>query len=92
MIFNKTPKAKVIKLPFKPDHVRVVHGEYINNLDIDYADYQELLELRTVIQNVFGYMGLSEINAYFGDNHFCILINNKEILRVADLSCIVGDE
>lgn len=92
MIFNNAPKAKVIKLPFKPNHVRVVHGEYINNLDINYADYQELIELRTVIQNVFEYMGLGEINAHFGSNHFCVLINNKEILRVADVSCIANDE
>lgn len=92
MIFNNMPKVKIIKLPLKPNHVRVVHGSHMGNIDIDYADYQELTELRTVLMNIFDYMGLGEIKAHFGSNHFCILINDKEILRVADVSCTVDDE
>lgn len=92
MIFNKIPKAKVIRLLFpKTPMMRVVTGDDLDKIDIVYREYDSLAELRAVIENVYQYMGLN-VHTTFGSNHFCVYVDDKEVLRIADVAYSVDEE
>lgn len=92
MIFNKTPKAKAIRLLFpKEPMVRVVTGEAMDSVEFAYREYDSLAELRAVVESVYQYMGLN-VHTTFGSNHFCVYVDDKEVLRIADVAYSVDEE
>ncbi|MDO4896412.1 MAG: hypothetical protein Q3971_03520 [Moraxella sp.] len=91
MLFNTISKIKVVKLPSKLGYIRVVHGSYVNSIDISYQDYESLSELRAVLQGMFNYLGI-EVTIYFGGSHFVVFIDDEEVLKVADIVCVADDD